>query len=205
MTPWLLFGAGSGVGACLLELARQQQRPVTLLIRNPQQADALRASGVNVVCGDACDPQSVQSACQLAGTQAAIVSTLGSKSADYHANRLIIDTAEQLGLQRMLLVTSIGCGDSWSSLSSRARAIFGQAVREKSLAESWLQTSSLTYTIVRPGGLLDQPATGNAQRMQTEAQGMITRADVALHLSQMVEDEGTFRQVYALVDSTLKR
>ena len=105
----------------------------------------------------------------------------------------------------MLLVTSIGCGDSWPTLSPAARAAFGQAVREKSLAESWLQTSNLTYTLIRPGGLLDQPATGKAICLQTEAHGLVTREDVAIHLSQMIEDPTTYHQIYALVDPGLVR
>ncbi|AHG20004.1 hypothetical protein Z042_10410 [Chania multitudinisentens RB-25] len=211
MKPWLIFGGGHGVGAHLLALANQPADPlssprsVTLLIRNPQQAEALRSQGFSVVCGDACDPASVLEACRLAGPEAAIISTLGSRSADYQGNRLIIDTAEQLGLKRMLLVTSIGCGESWPTLSSAARAAFGQAVREKSLAESWLQTSGLIYTLVRPGGLLDSPATGHAIRLQTEAHGMVTRADVAMHLSQMIEDPATYYQIYALVEPGLTR
>lgn len=211
MKPWLIFGAGHGVGAHLLTLANPHTdsalhpRPIILLIRNPQQAAALRSQGFTVVDGDACDPASVLEACRLAGPEAAIISTLGSRSADYQGNRLIVDTAEQLGLKRMLLVTSIGCGDSWPTLSPAARAAFGQAVREKSLAESWLQTSSLIYTIVRPGGLLDYPATGQAIRLQTEAHGMVTRADVAMHLSQMIEDPATYYQVYALVEPGLVR
>ncbi|QHB31038.1 SDR family oxidoreductase [Yersinia canariae] len=206
MKPWLIFGAGHGVGAHLLALANSpansalNPRPVTLLIRNPQQAESLRSQGLTVVCGDACDPESVYQACQLAGPEAAIISTLGSRTADYQGNRLIIDTAEKLGLKRMLLVTSIGCGDSWPTLSPAARAAFGQAVREKSLAESWLQTSGLIYTLIRPGGLLDKPATGKATCLQAEAHGMVTRADVAMHLSQMVEDPATYHQIYALVD-----
>ncbi|CQJ48273.1 SDR family oxidoreductase [Yersinia rohdei] len=209
MKPWLIFGAGQGVGAHLLALANQHEnaalhpRPVTLLIRNPQQAQALRSNNLTVVCGDACDPQSVLEACQLAGPEAAIISTLGSRSADYQGNRLIVDTAEKLGLKRMLLVTSIGCGDSWSTLSPRAKAAFGQAVREKSLAEIWLQTSNLIYTLIRPGGLLDKPATNNAIRLQTEAHGMVTREDVARHLSQMIEDPTTYYQIYALIEPKL--
>ncbi|CNI25839.1 SDR family oxidoreductase [Yersinia pekkanenii] len=209
MKPWLIFGAGHGVGAHLLALANQHTdaaanpRSVTLLIRNQQQAEELRRQGLTVVCGDACDPASVLKACQLAGPEAAIISTLGSRSADYQGNRLIIDTAEQLGLKRMLLVTSIGCGDSWPTLSPAARKVFGQAVREKSLAESWLQTSNLIYTLIRPGGLLDKPATGKAIRLQTEAHGRVTRADVAQHLSLIIEDTTTYHQVFALVEPGL--
>ena len=78
----------------------------------------------------------------------------------------VIDEAEKAEIKRLILVTSLGCGDSWPFLSPRARAAFGQAVREKSLAESWLQTSQLDYAILRPGGLLNGAATGQAQRIQ---------------------------------------
>lgn len=51
MKPWLIFGAGHGVGAHLLALANQHTnvaqnpRPVTLLIRNPQQGDNCSVRG----------------------------------------------------------------------------------------------------------------------------------------------------------------
>jgi hypothetical protein len=49
---------------------------------------------------------------------------------DYLAHRTVIDEAEKAEIKRMILVTSLGCGDSWPFLSPRARAAFGQAVRE---------------------------------------------------------------------------
>jgi len=103
------------------------------------------ALGVEVVIGDALDPQAVAQACRLADRDARVVSTLGSfrQSApvDYQGNRHVIDEMERAGLSRLLLVTSLGCGDSWQYLPERARAAFGHEVRLKSLAESWLQTS----------------------------------------------------------------
>jgi len=160
MRPWLIFGAGgSGVGALTAERALAEKRPVIALVRNPQAAERLHDKGATVIVGDACDPVAVANACNVAGKEALAVSTLGGEH-DYLANRTIIDTAEQAGITRMILVTSLGCGDSWIWLSPRARAAFGQSVREKSLAESWLQTSSLDFAILRPSGLLNTPATG---------------------------------------------
>ena len=40
MTPWLIFGAGSGVGAELVTLGLLEQRPLFALVRNPEQAQA---------------------------------------------------------------------------------------------------------------------------------------------------------------------
>ena len=141
MTPWLLFGAGGkGVGARTLELALAEQRPVVAVIRHADAATKLAQQGVQVFTGDACDASVVAAACRAAGPDALIISTMGGAQ-DYLAHRTVIDEAEKAGISRMILVTSLGCGDSWPFLSERAKAAFGQAVREKTLAESWLQTS----------------------------------------------------------------
>ncbi|MBC8954171.1 SDR family oxidoreductase [Xenorhabdus sp. PB62.4] len=204
MKPWLIFGAGKGVGRHLVTIALEQNRPVTALIRNDQQALELNTAGVNVIHGDACDKKSIEKAISQAGENPIIFSTIGGGDADHYGNIAIIDVLEQAKISRMLLVTSIGCGDSWKTLSPRAKSLFGQSVRHKSLAESYLQTSTLDFTIIRPGGLTDQSGTGHCQRYQEEVHGMVSREDVAKQLAQMAEDEQTYYQIYALVDPELK-
>ena len=187
MTPWLIFGAGSGVGAELVTLGLREKRPLFALVRNPEQAQILRDKGVQVVEGDALNVEKVEQVCRLAGEHARVVST-----------------AEHCGLTHMILVTSIGCGDSWPTLSERAKKAFGQAVREKSLAESWLQTSQLRHCILRPGGLFNGDSTGNAQCIQGEAHGLIRRADVALIIQKLIDNDNSYGKTFALVDPMLK-
>ncbi|CNI99826.1 Coproporphyrinogen III oxidase and Fe-S oxidoreductase [Yersinia bercovieri ATCC 43970] len=45
----------------------------------------------------------------------------------------------------------------------------------------------------------------NSPLLQSEAHGLVIRADVALHLSQMAEDTATYHQIYALVEPGLVR
>lgn len=205
MSPWLIFGAGGkGVGALTATLALTEKRPVVALVRHPDDAARLHAQGIQVITGDACDAQSVALACQAAGPDATIVSSIGGAQ-DYLAHRTIIDEAEKAGIGRMILVTSLGCGDSWPFLSDRAKAAFGQAVREKTLAESWLQTSTLDYAILRPGGLLNGEASGKAQRIQRqEVHGFVQRADVAAHIQALANAPALHHQVYSLVEPGLK-
>lgn len=205
MTPWLLFGAGgSGVGAETLKLALAENRPVVAVIRNAQIAAELEKKGVQIFNGDACDSSVVASACHAAGPDATVISSIGG-SQDYLAHRTVIDEAEKAGLRRMILVTSLGCGDSWHFLSPRAKAAFGQAVREKSLAESWLQTSKIEYAILRPGGLIDGDATGKAQRIQSqECHGFVKRADVAVHIHELANAPTLNNQIYSLIEPALK-
>ncbi|MGS3940438.1 anaerobilin reductase [Escherichia coli] len=205
MTPWLLFGAGGkGVGARTLELALAEQRPVVAVVRHADAATKLAQQGVQVFTGDACDASVVADACRAAGPDALIISTMGGAQ-DYLAHRTVIDEAEKAGISRMILVTSLGCGDSWPFLSERAKAAFGQAVREKTLAESWLQTSQLDYAILRLGGLLDGAATGKAQRIQNqECHGFVNRADVAAHIHELANAPALNQQVYSLIEPDLK-
>lgn len=204
MSPWLIFGAGGqGVGALTVERALAEKRPVIALVRKPEAALRLEARGVQVVIGDACDAERVALACQAAGPTATVISSMGGAQ-DYLAHRTVIDEAEKAGIRRMILVSSLGCGDSWPYLSDRAKAAFGQAVREKTLAESWLQTSALDYAILRPGGLLSGEATGNAQRFQQqEVHGFVQRADVAAHIQALDAEPALGHQAYSLVEPGL--
>lgn len=205
MNPWLIFGAGGkGVGALAVELALAENRPVVTLVRHPEAAARLKAKGVDVFIGDACESHVVAQACEAAGATATVISTMGGAQ-DYLAHRTVIDEAEKAGIRRMILITSLGCGDSWPFLSARAKAAFGQAVREKSLAESWLQTSTLDYAILRPGGLLNGQASGKAQRIQQqEVHGFVQRADVAAHIQALASAPALNQQIYSLVEPELK-
>ncbi|QXC39442.1 SDR family oxidoreductase [Aeromonas jandaei] len=210
MPTTLIFGASRGLGRAFTHHALAEGHRVIALVRSPEMATELEALGVEVIEGDALDPAAVLQACARAGQDAQVVSTLGSfrqaAPVDYQGNRHVIDAMEQAGLKRLLLVTSLGCGDSWQYLPQRARAAFGHEVRLKSLAESWLQTSSLAWTILRPAGLQDGDATGRAELSQDkEVHGLVRRADVAAQGLRLLADETAVGQIYAIGDPTLQR
>lgn len=210
MPTTLIFGASRGLGRAFTEQALHQGHRVVALVRNVDMVAELHALGVEVVQGDALDAAAVAQACLLAGSDARVVSTLGSfrqtQPVDYQGNRLVIDEMERAGLSRLLLVTSLGCGDSWQYLPERARAAFGHEVRLKSLAESWLQTSSLEWTILRPAGLQDGEATGRAVLSQgKEVHGLVRRADVAEQGLRLLTDQQALGQIYAIGEPGLQR
>lgn len=204
MSPLLIFGAGGkGVGRLIANRAFAEKQQVIAVVRHQSAADELSALGAQVFIGDACDEQVVFDACQAAGTAGTVISTMGG-SQDYLAHKTVINCAEKTGISRMVLVTSLGCGDSWQFLSPRARAAFGLAVREKSLAESWLQTSGLDFAIIRPGGLLHGEATGKAICQQNkEVHGLVMRADVAEQAYQLAQQPELQNQIYSLIQPGL--
>lgn len=210
MPTTLIFGASRGLGRAFTEQALQLGHRVVALVRHADMAAELQSLGVDVVSGDALDPQAVAAACRHAGRDAHVVSTLGSfrqaEPVDYLGNRQVIDEMERAELKRLLLVTSLGCGDSWQYLPERARTAFGYEVRLKSLAEIWLQTSTLAWTILRPAGLQDGETTGKAVLSQgKEMHGLVRRADVAACGLRLLTDEATAGQIYAIGDPSLSR
>ena len=61
---------------------------------------------------------------------------------------------------RFILVSSIGAGDSRAGSPAGMLRVLGPVLVEKEKAERHLIDSGLTFTIMRPGVLKDNPATG---------------------------------------------
>lgn len=82
---------------------------------------ALDAVGVSAIVGDALDLKGVEDA--LDGCDAAITTLGGApegnedKRVDYTGNRNVIESAGILGITRVVLVSSVGCGNSREAIS----------------------------------------------------------------------------------------
>ncbi|NQV81295.1 MAG: NAD(P)H-binding protein, partial [Alphaproteobacteria bacterium] len=136
----------------------------------------------------------------------AIICTLGGKPGDqprvdYLGAKHCIDAAKTSGVDRFLFVTAIGCGDTWDTLEERAKQFLGPAIEAKNQAEAYLFSSGLDYTVLRPGALSDDPATGNSFLTQdVGVLGTVTRTDVAAQLVRCLESDKTKGQVYQVLD-----
>ncbi|MGY3572418.1 SDR family NAD(P)-dependent oxidoreductase [Vibrio paucivorans] len=203
-----IWGAASGLGAAMAEYYYKQGFEVIAIAREPTNNSNLAKWGIATISCDATDQQQVINTVQALPKGTINISSMGSFNAevpvDYIGHRYVIDALEQSKNARFLLITSLGCGDSWQYLSERSKRGFGAAVREKSLAESWLQTSGLDFTILRPGGLKDGDATGLGELSQgTEVHGLITRTEVARLSHELLNNKTSIGQVYQCVDPSL--
>ncbi|MGH1396677.1 MAG: SDR family oxidoreductase [Trichormus sp.] len=204
-----LVGASRGVGREIAACLSQQNIPVTAVLRNETSRSELEAMGVEVVLGDALKVDDVERAMITDKPIYAVISTLGGlpsdeQKPDYIGNKNIIDAAVKAGVQKFILVTSIGTGNSVGALSPQALNALQTVLVEKDKAEQHLIASGLTYTIIRPGGLKSEPATGNAVLTEdTRIVGSIHRADVAALVCGCLNSEAANNKVLSAIDKNM--
>ncbi len=207
MRPVLIFGASRGVGLLLAQQLRKEGVPVFAMLRPGAQRADLDAQGVHVVGGDAFSFADVEQAFALSLAELDVVSTLGGRDAsgryvDEDGNINVIDCARVHKIVRFVLVTSIGCGEMAPYRSERAIAAFGAAVDAKTRAEEHLKRTIPSGTIIRPGGLRSEPATGRGILTTDPAMhGFINRADMADLVVRALRDETTAGRAFAAVDA----
>jgi uncharacterized protein YbjT (DUF2867 family) len=211
MQPSTIFlaGASRGVGLEIAKLLTQQNIPVIALLRSPNTQAELEAMGATVRLGDAMDPDSLQQAMGDVNIST-VISTIGGQSitgerSDFIGNRNLIDTAVNAGVGRFILVTSLGTGNSANAIPPNVLEVLSPVLQEKHQSEQHLIASSLTYTIVRPGGLKSEPATGTAV-LTTDPSigGSIHRADVANLVVQCLKSDRAANQILAAIDPAMR-
>lgn len=204
----VVWGASSGLGLAIAQYFAEKGVEVVGVARNPDKSPELKAICQSTFACDATIAEEVDRVVEQLNQEDIIISTMGSFRADipvdYLGHRHLIDAACEASLQRFVLVTSLGCGDSWKYLSDRSKAGFGGVVREKSLAEAWLQTSDLDYTIIRPGGLKDGEVTGSGVLVEPkEVHGLVYRQEVARLLFEMLENGQGSGEIFHCIDPEL--
>jgi uncharacterized protein YbjT (DUF2867 family) len=204
-----LAGASRGVGQQIALQLTKQKRSITALLRTETARADLEAMGIKVVIGDALNAAEVEEAMLGEEPIAAVISTIGGlpwngERADFLGNKNLIDAAARAGANKFILVSSIGAGDSVAALSPQVLETLGAVLAEKEKAEKHLIASSLTYTIVRPGGLKSEPATGNGVLTEDfRVAGSINRADVADLVCQCLDSELANNKVLSAIDRNM--
>ncbi len=188
---------------------REQQKNVKALLRTKAVLPELEAMGIKVVLGDAMNVDDVERAMLGDEPIYAVVSTIGGLAkdndrADYIGNKNLIDVAVKAGVQKFILVSSIGCGNSVIALSPQVLEALRPVLIDKEKAEQHLIASGLNYTIIRPGGLQSETATGNGVLTENvNVAGMINRADVAQLVCRCLNSNAANNKILSAVDKNM--
>jgi uncharacterized protein YbjT (DUF2867 family) len=204
----LIFGATRNTGLELARLLDARGDLVTVFVRPASDRSALESLNVRYVVGDALQAEEVNKAMASARYRA-VVTSLGcfgcDTPPDYLGNRNVFDAAKAEGVNRVIMVSTIGAGDSESAAPWIARFFLKDAMALKTQAENHLLGLGLDATIIRPGSLKSARPTGNGELTpDATALGVITRADLARLILDCLDDGTTAGQIYTARDTELR-
>lgn len=181
----IVFGASAGTGRLVVDEALAAGHQVTAFARRAESLD--ERAGLTRVKGDVHDLAAVEKA--LRGHDAAVIAvggtSLGKTSLVTDAARNIAAAMKKVGVSRLLVMSHFGVGDS----RPRAGFVYRSIVEplflkniavDKLAAESFVRTTDLDWTIIRPANLTNGKRTGRAKGLLEGAPAMrVSRADVA--------------------------
>ena len=200
----IVIAGGHGKIALLLSeiLATAGHEPIGL-IRNPAHAAEVRATGATALVLDLEDSDVSSVASALAGVDAVVFAAgAGAGSGperkltvDRDGAILLADAAAEAGVLRFIVISSIGA-DSFADAGDE----MGGYLKAKSEADAHIRASDLDWTIVRPGPLTDDAATGRVTVGDDSLErGEITRADVAGVIATVIDQPATLRKQFVVV------
>lgn len=201
----LVLGGTRNTGFETVKLLLDEGHDVTVMVRETSDLSNLNTTNAAIVVGDAFDVASLQSVFD-AKTYDAVISTLSARPVNGQfvggiGNINAMNAASEAGVRRFVLVSSLGVGDSLSAVTDEIAATSMKPYFEaKGRAEARLRQGDFEYTIIRPGGLVDGPATGSGVLKEQAEYGQVSRGEVARLLLLSLQDDSTIGKTYHLID-----
>jgi uncharacterized protein YbjT (DUF2867 family) len=181
---------------------------VLALTRKLEHAADVEAAGATAVEADLETMDAAALAAVIQGSDAVIFaagagpnSGIPRKDAvDRGGAVLLADAASQAGIRRYLLVSSMGVESVRGGATPEGVGeVFVAYLRAKLAAEDDLRARDLDWTVLRPGSLTDDPATGTVQLSPDAPRGAVPRADVAAVLVALLDEPRSAGTVLQLI------
>jgi len=195
----LIIGATGGTGKELVIQALERDFEVTAFARNPSKLK-FKHERLKIILGNVLNPESVNS---VVKGQDAVLCALGHKRWFYPNNILsqgtknIIDAMQRNNVRRFICETALGVGNSFGRLGLYYTLftipfILPFYYWDKGRQEKIIRSSSLDWTIVRPGMLTNGKRKGKYKHGEKVGNFIwsvrISRADTADFMLSQLND-----------------
>jgi uncharacterized protein YbjT (DUF2867 family) len=205
MTRIAIVGGHGQVARHLIHVLRRADHDPVALVRNDAYRDELESRGAEVRLLDIEREDADAFAAAFEGCEAVVFAAGGGPDGNKERKRTVdlegslksIVGAGQAGIDRFVQVSAINVDEP---LPEDAGEVWRAYVEAKRDADAALRESSLAWTIIRPGRLTDEPATGLVSLGPDVGRGDVTRADVAAVLAAVLDAPGTIGQQWNLVN-----
>jgi uncharacterized protein YbjT (DUF2867 family) len=193
-----IAGAHGKIAQQLTPMLTARGDTVVGLIRNPDHADDVQALGAEPVLCDL-EREGVDAVAHAITGCHAVVFAAGAGPRSGPERKLTVDRdgaikllqgATRADVPRYLIISAVGAenpppGDD----------VFSVYLSAKAQADAAVQASDREWTILRPGGLTDEPGTGNVQLQEAPFRGEIPREDVAAVLVALLHTPASAHRI----------
>ena len=202
--PRVAIVGGSGkVAKHLISQLHARGDEVLAIFRNADRYDELAELGAIPVVLDIEKSSVSELASAFAGCDAVVFSAGAgggnpqrTRAVDYDGAVTAINAATLAHVPRFIMVSAIGAGSPVTDDIDESMRPYYAAKHDADLA---VEASALEYTIVRPGGLTDDAATGLVSLGDTVERGSIPREDVAAVIVAALYDPRTIGRAWEVV------
>jgi nucleoside-diphosphate-sugar epimerase len=192
----VIAGAHGQIARRLARLLSSRGDTVVGLVRNPDHVPDLESDGAEPAVLDL-EQATVDELADVVRGADAVVFAAGAgpgsgearkHTVDHGAAVLLADAAEQAGVGRYVLVSSMGVEQARDGNPEGVDPVMAVYLQAKLRAEDEiLPRPALATTILRPGGLTDDPGTGLVTLAHGVGYGSIPRDDVAAVLLALLD------------------
>jgi uncharacterized protein YbjT (DUF2867 family) len=195
MSRIVIIGGHGKVALYLARILTERGDEVTSVFRNPDHADDVSATGARPLVADIEALDSDALANLLTGHDAVVFSAgagggnpVRTYAVDRDAAIRVIDAAQQGGVRRFVMVSYFGAGPDHGVPQDNPFFPYAEA---KAAADAHLRASDLDWTVLGPGRLTLEPATGLIAVGAATRDQEVSRENVALVAAAALNDEST--------------
>lgn len=196
----LVVGANGKIGRILCRIAAERKMPVRALLRDPEQRAYFDSIGVETAFGDLEGEfeASLEGCDRVVFTAGSGGKTGGDKTLliDLYGAIRVIEACEARGIEQIVMVSAMSVEQPLAGPPAMRHYFVA-----KKLADERLRASSVAHTILRPGLLSDEPATGSVRTDAAVGSGhKISRENVALCILASLDHPESRGQTIDILD-----
>jgi uncharacterized protein YbjT (DUF2867 family) len=205
MSRIAIVGGHGQVARHLLHVLRRADHTPVALVRREEYRQELEERGADVRLLDIERQGASDFAAAFDGCRAVVFAAGGGPDGNVERKRTVdlegslksIEGARQAGIDRFVQISAIGVDDPLPEDTAEVWRAYVEAKRD---ADAALRGSGLAWTILRPGRLTDQTATGLVSLGPQVPRGDVTRADVAAVVAAVLDVDSTIGKQWDLVN-----
>ena len=200
----LVVGANGQIGKHLVSfIQKSDDLQAKAMIRKEEQASYFKELGADTAIVDL--EGEIDDIAEAAKDVDAVVFTAGSGPKTGKDKTIMVDldgavktieATKKAGVKRFVMVSSF---DTTRKAIQEAPESFAPYVAAKHYADEWLKDTDLDYTIVHPGGLTNDEATGKVTVGMSGELGQVPREDVAQTIFATLKNDSTIGKEFQVI------